>query len=92
MRHEFVNPNLHVVWVHFPMALLIIGALIELFSFMWWRSGFRAAGRWMILIGDGLPGVGSIGLADLASAHGRWAHRETVALGADRLEIYDRLR
>ncbi len=45
-----------------------------------------------ILIGDGLSAVGGLGLASLASAHGRWAHRETVALGPDRLEIYDRLR
>ena len=31
--------------------MLVIGTMIELFSFLWRRSGFRAAGRWMILIG-----------------------------------------
>ena len=49
---ELVNPNLHVVLIHFPIALLLTGTLIELFSFLGWRtSGFRIAGRWMILLG-----------------------------------------
>lgn len=48
---EFVNPNLHVVLVHYPLAMLVVGTLIELFSFLWRRSSFRSAGRWMILIG-----------------------------------------
>src|SRR5207237_6680364 len=37
--------------IHFPIGLLFVGTIIELLSFMWRRSGFRAAGRWMILIG-----------------------------------------
>jgi uncharacterized membrane protein len=39
------------------LALLIAGTLIELFSFLWRRHGFRAAGRWMILLGalSGIP-------------------------------------
>src|SRR5438093_1597912 len=48
---QFINPNYHVVLIHAPLALLIVGTLIEVFSFLWRRSGFRAAGRWMILIG-----------------------------------------
>ncbi|HEV2294601.1 MAG TPA: DUF2231 domain-containing protein [Tepidisphaeraceae bacterium] len=49
---ELVNPNFHVVLIHFPIALLLTGTLIELFSFLGWRtSGFRIAGRWMILLG-----------------------------------------
>jgi uncharacterized membrane protein len=54
---EFIKPNWHVILIHYPLALLIVGVLIELFSFMWRRSGFRAAGRWMILIGAlaGIP-------------------------------------
>jgi uncharacterized membrane protein len=51
MASEFVNPNLHVVLVHFPMAMLIAGVGIELFSFLWPRSSFRTSGRWMILLG-----------------------------------------
>src|SRR5437867_514911 len=48
---QFINPNLHVVLVHFPLALLVVGTLIELFAFLWRQSAFRAAGRWMILLG-----------------------------------------
>jgi uncharacterized membrane protein len=51
VTHEFVNPNWHVVFIHAPLGLVIIGTLIELFSFMWARHAFRAAGRWMIFIG-----------------------------------------
>ncbi|MEM8826979.1 MAG: bifunctional diaminohydroxyphosphoribosylaminopyrimidine deaminase/5-amino-6-(5-phosphoribosylamino)uracil reductase RibD, partial [Pseudomonadota bacterium] len=45
-----------------------------------------------ILIGDGAPGLGGIGLAQLADAHGRWRVAETHILGPDRLEIYTRMR
>jgi uncharacterized membrane protein len=51
MTTELIRPNLHVVLVHYPMALLITGVLIEWFSFLWRRSSFRTAGRWMILLG-----------------------------------------
>jgi uncharacterized membrane protein len=71
--HELVNPNLHVVLVHFPIALLVLGTLIEVFSFLGWRaSGFRVAGRWMVLLGallaipTALSGV--YALADVAHA------------------------
>ena len=45
-----------------------------------------------ILIGGGLPGIGDIGLAALASAHGRWSLTESRQLGSDRLEVYARAR
>jgi diaminohydroxyphosphoribosylaminopyrimidine deaminase/5-amino-6-(5-phosphoribosylamino)uracil reductase len=45
-----------------------------------------------ILIGDGLPGIGALGLADLASAHGRWRLQERRQLGSDTFEAYDRIR
>ncbi|HEY8667874.1 MAG TPA: DUF2231 domain-containing protein [Tepidisphaeraceae bacterium] len=51
MHDEFIHPNWHVIFIHYPLALLSIGILIEIFSFLWRTSGFRAAGRWMILIG-----------------------------------------
>jgi uncharacterized membrane protein len=67
---EFVSPNLHVALVHFPLALLIVGTLIELFSFMYRRHAFRAAGRWMILLGAlaGIPTAmsGIYALADVS--------------------------
>jgi diaminohydroxyphosphoribosylaminopyrimidine deaminase/5-amino-6-(5-phosphoribosylamino)uracil reductase len=45
-----------------------------------------------ILIGDGLPAIGDIGLTRLADAHGRWRHKESRALGSDRLDVYHRTR
>ena len=45
-----------------------------------------------ILIGAGLAGIGDIGLADLAHAHGRWRPIESRSLGSDRLEVYERVR
>jgi uncharacterized membrane protein len=51
MPAEFITPNLHVALIHFPLGILVVGTLIELFSFLWRRSSFRVAGRWMIGIG-----------------------------------------
>ena len=52
MAKQFINPNLHVAIVHFPLALLVVGTLIEFVApVLWRRSTFRAAGRWMILLG-----------------------------------------
>lgn len=48
---QLINPNWHVMFVHFPMALLSMGVLIELFAFLWRNSRVRVAARWMILIG-----------------------------------------
>jgi uncharacterized membrane protein len=49
---ELVQPNLHVVAIHFPIALLMVGTLIECLSFLGWRkSSARVAARWMILLG-----------------------------------------
>lgn len=45
-----------------------------------------------ILIGDGRPAIGDLGLADLAAAHGRWALADARMLGSDRLEDYVRQR
>jgi diaminohydroxyphosphoribosylaminopyrimidine deaminase/5-amino-6-(5-phosphoribosylamino)uracil reductase len=45
-----------------------------------------------ILIGDGRPAIGGIGLASLADAHGRWRAAESHALGIDRLDVYERRR
>jgi len=49
---EFVQPNLHIALVHFPIALICIGVGAEVFSFLGWRkSSVRLAARWMILLG-----------------------------------------
>ncbi len=42
-----------------------------------------------ILIGDGKPCLGDIGLIDMNDAHGRWRLVDMRMLGKDRLEIYE---
>jgi uncharacterized membrane protein len=48
---KLIIPNFHVILIHFPIAMLGAGVMIELFSFLWRRSSFRTAGQWMILLG-----------------------------------------
>lgn len=45
-----------------------------------------------ILIGEGRPAVGDIGLDSLAEAHGRWVPVESRMLGIDRRDVYERVR
>lgn len=60
-------------------------------------AAFLAAGlvdrlllyRAPIVIGGGLPGIGDIGLASLADAHGRWRMTDRRQLGSDMLDVYD---
>ena len=60
-------------------------------------SAFLSAGlvdrlllyRAPILIGGGKAALGDIGLADLASAHGRWMLHDARQLGRDRVEVYE---
>lgn len=47
-----IRPNWHIVILHFPLALLTLGTLVEVFSFLGWRrSSLRTFGRWAILLG-----------------------------------------
>jgi uncharacterized membrane protein len=46
-----IIPNLHVIFIHFPLALLGVGVLLEILSFLWYGGSLHKAGRWMILIG-----------------------------------------
>lgn len=45
-----------------------------------------------IVIGDGLPCIGDIGLASLDVAHGRWRLADQRRLGSDTLDVYERCR
>ena len=45
-----------------------------------------------ILIGAGKAAVGDIGLEALAGAYGRWRRMETLQLGSDTREVYERTR
>jgi uncharacterized membrane protein len=54
---EFVNPNWHVILIHYPLGVFVLGMLVELFSIVYRRTSLRLAGRWMILLGAlaGIP-------------------------------------
>lgn len=43
-----------------------------------------------IVIGGTGRGIGDIGLAALADANGRWTRADSLVLGSDRLEVYER--
>jgi diaminohydroxyphosphoribosylaminopyrimidine deaminase/5-amino-6-(5-phosphoribosylamino)uracil reductase len=45
-----------------------------------------------IVIGDGLRAIGSLALADLSAAHGRWSLIEQARLGSDEFAAYRRSR
>ena len=45
-----------------------------------------------IIIGGGKPALHDIGLAALTDAHGRWRQIDARSFGADRLDIYERVR
>ena len=45
-----------------------------------------------ILLGEGKNSVGDLGLDAIADAHCRWRAGDSVALGIDRLEVYERER
>jgi uncharacterized membrane protein len=66
-----VRPNWHVILIHYPLALLSLGLVIEIFSLFWRRGGFRRAGRWMILLGTllAIPAI-TTGLYALANVVG----------------------
>jgi len=48
---EFINPNWHVILIHYPLGVFVLGVLIELLSVFYRRGTLRSAGRWMILLG-----------------------------------------
>ncbi len=88
-------------WVSNPQAIASIAAdhlLIE--GGAGAASAFLAADlvdrlliyRAPILIGGGKPALGDLGLTRLSGAHGRWRAVDSRKLGADRLDIYERVR
>jgi len=48
---RFINPNYHVILIHYPLALLGLGLIIELFAVLWPTSSIRIAARWMVVLG-----------------------------------------
>ncbi len=82
MAEQFISPNWHVILIHYPLGLLAVGILIEFFSFLGWRrSGFRTAGRWMILLGallaiptvtSGLYAFRQVSVPSVEPVEGHW--------------------
>lgn len=73
MNGDLVHPNWHVILLHYPIALLATGVVVEILSLFGGKGSFRAAGRWMILLGvlSSVP----------AALTGAYAFREEVAPG-----------
>lgn len=44
----------------------------------------------ILIGGTGRAAIGALHLPDLAAAHGRWRRCESVSLGSDRLDVYER--
>ncbi len=51
MPLRFVNPNYHVILVHYPLGVFVLGVILELGSMCWRRSSVRIAAHWMIVLG-----------------------------------------
>jgi len=92
----FMRPNWHVILVHHPIALLSLGLLIEMGSFMWRRSAVRTAGRWMLLLGTllavpaSLSGIYAYQHA-VGDARGTWAAQVAAStLHAEQWEFLNR--
>lgn len=51
MPLRFINPNYHVILIHYPLGVFVLGVFLELFSIFWRRSSIRLAARWMIALG-----------------------------------------
>jgi len=82
--NEFISPNWHVLFIHYPIAFLSAGIVIELLSFLWPRGLLRAAGRWIILLGALL--------AIPTLAVGMYAFATVVGSGRSWYEVVERSR
>ena len=51
MTGDFIHPNYHVLLLHVPIGLLIVGFLGELIALVRPHHGLRAAARWMVVVG-----------------------------------------
>jgi len=58
---RFINPNFHVILIHYPLALLTVGLLLELLAIFRPAVTLRAAASWMVLLGAlaGAPAAAS---------------------------------
>src|SRR5678815_4596006 len=79
MAKEFINPNWHVILIHLPLGVFMLGMVLELALLVFrHRGGGRTASRWMVVLGAlaSLPAAysGMYALSDVA--------RRTAPMGA----------
>jgi len=49
---HLISPNIHVIIVHFPLGVFVLGLALEVLGLVFWRrSSARLASKWMILLG-----------------------------------------
>ena len=49
---HLISPNLHIIMVHFPLGVCVLGLVLEVLGLVFWRrSSARIASKWMILLG-----------------------------------------
>ena len=52
MAKEFINPNWHVILIHYPLGVFMLGLLLEVaFLIFRYQGAVRIAARWMIVLG-----------------------------------------
>src|SRR5688572_4993861 len=71
MAKEFINPNWHVILIHYPLGVFVLGMLLELAClFVRHHGTVRSAARWMVVLGalSGIPTAyaGAYALSDVA--------------------------
>lgn len=82
MIGTLIEPNLHAALVHFPVALVTVGVLLEILCVLFWRkSTLRTAGRWMLVIGI-LAAIPTL-------TTGLYALRQTVSSTAPQSEFWE---
>ena len=82
MIGSLVKPNLHAALVHYPLALVTIGVLLEILCVLFWRkSALRTAGRWMLVIGI-LAAIPTL-------TTGLYALRQTAGITAPQSELWE---
>jgi uncharacterized membrane protein len=71
MNSQFINPNWHVILIHYPLGVFMLGLTLEVLLLIFRHHGSaRRAARWMIVIGalSALPAgfAGMYAFADVA--------------------------
>ena len=52
MVKEFINPNWHVILIHFPLGVFLLGMMLEVLCLLFrHRGSLRGAARWMVVLG-----------------------------------------